>query len=167
MADARRAIRHRISEMAEPLSRSARALSHVFSDAPIERLEPVRQIEDETEATRFLYTLLHDYLSANARLDDTELRTLLADTPMGDTTMQTLASIVVPATLRVGRASARQRRRGLLRGRCRAEARPTRKVAGTTVEAAPSKPSYPQGWATAAAAHRQRPARREIRACRR
>jgi hypothetical protein len=70
------------------------ALRHIFSDEPIARLREfldlIRQIEDENEATRILYTLLHYYLSANARLDDGELRTLLAATPLGDTTMQTL-----------------------------------------------------------------------------
>jgi predicted transposase/invertase (TIGR01784 family) len=70
------------------------ALRHIFSDQPVERLREllalIRQIEDQSEATRILYTLLHYYLSASSSLDDNELRTLLAATPMGDTTMQTL-----------------------------------------------------------------------------
>jgi predicted transposase YdaD len=70
------------------------ALRHVFSKEPIEPLREllglIRQIEDETEATRILYTLLHYYLCASTRLDDRSLRTLLSETPMGEATMQTL-----------------------------------------------------------------------------
>jgi predicted transposase/invertase (TIGR01784 family) len=70
------------------------ALRHIFNEQPVlrlrELLELIRRIEDQTEATRILHTLLHYYLSASTRLDDTELRTLLAESPLGDTAMQTL-----------------------------------------------------------------------------
>lgn len=70
------------------------ALRHIFSDQPIARLGEllalIRQIEDQTEATRILYTLLHYYLTASTALDEGALRHLLAQTPMGETTMQTL-----------------------------------------------------------------------------
>jgi hypothetical protein len=45
--------------------------------------------EDQREATPILYTLLLDSLSASTRRDDIALRTLLAETPLGDTAMQT------------------------------------------------------------------------------
>jgi hypothetical protein len=53
--------------------------------------ELVADIEDQSEATRILYTLLTHFLSASARLDEGELPTLLTETPIGETAMQTLA----------------------------------------------------------------------------
>jgi hypothetical protein len=69
------------------------ALRHIFSDAPAERLrellELIRQIEDVTAATEILYALLHYYVQASGRLDERDVRTLLAEMPMGETLMQT------------------------------------------------------------------------------
>jgi predicted transposase/invertase (TIGR01784 family) len=71
------------------------ALRHIWSHEPIARLreliEPIAEIEDQSEATRILYTLLTYFLSASAHLDEGELRTLLLETPIGETAMQTLA----------------------------------------------------------------------------
>lgn len=71
------------------------ALRSVWSRQPIARLrellELIRQIEDQTEATRILYTLLVYFTSASGHLEEGEVRTLLNETPLGETVMQTLA----------------------------------------------------------------------------
>jgi predicted transposase YdaD len=69
------------------------ALRHVFSAEPVERLREllalIAQIRDLDEATEIVYALLHYYVQANSRLDEQEVRTLLHETPFGETLMQT------------------------------------------------------------------------------
>jgi hypothetical protein len=71
------------------------ALRHIWNEEPVARLRElidlIARIEDQTEATRILYTLLTYYLSASGNLKEGELRTLLTQTPMGENAMQTLA----------------------------------------------------------------------------
>ncbi len=69
------------------------ALRHIFSDAPAERLREllrlIAQIEDSSAATEILYVLLRYYIQASGRLDERDVRALLAETPGGETLMQT------------------------------------------------------------------------------
>jgi predicted transposase YdaD len=54
-----------------------------------ELLALIAQIRDLDEATEIVYALLHYYVQANSRLDEQEVRTLLHETPFGETLMQT------------------------------------------------------------------------------
>ncbi len=69
------------------------ALRHIFSDAPAERprelLALIRQIDDLTAATEILHVLLSYCVQGSGRLDERDVRALLAEMPMGDTLMQT------------------------------------------------------------------------------
>ncbi|MGV0951891.1 MAG: Rpn family recombination-promoting nuclease/putative transposase [Azonexus sp.] len=69
------------------------AMRHIYSKEPVEPLREllalIRQIGDQTQATEILSTLLRYYVQANIRLDEERVRTLLSETPVGDTTMQT------------------------------------------------------------------------------
>ena len=71
------------------------ALHSIWSERPIPRLreliELIQQIEDQTEATQILYTLLVYFTSASGHLEEGEVRTLLNETPIGASVMQTLA----------------------------------------------------------------------------
>jgi phage host-nuclease inhibitor protein Gam len=69
------------------------AMRHIYSKEPAQPLREllalIRQIGDQTQATEILSTLLRYYVQANTRLDEGKVRTLLSETPVGDTTMQT------------------------------------------------------------------------------
>ena len=69
------------------------ALRHIFSKEPAVPLRAllalIRQIGDQTQATEILATLLRYSVQTNTRLDEEKVRTLLQETPSGDTVMQT------------------------------------------------------------------------------
>ena len=69
------------------------ALRYVFAEQPVERLREllalIAQIEDQSEATRILYTLLRYYVQANRRVGEVEIRALVNELPNGETLMQT------------------------------------------------------------------------------
>ncbi len=68
-------------------------MRRIYSKEPVEPLRAllalIRRIGDQTQATEILSTLLHCYVQANTRLDEERVRTLLSETPVGDTAMQT------------------------------------------------------------------------------
>jgi hypothetical protein len=69
------------------------ALRYVFAEQPVERLREllalIAQIEDQSETTRILHTLLRYYVQANRRVGEVEIRALVNELPNGETLMQT------------------------------------------------------------------------------
>jgi predicted transposase/invertase (TIGR01784 family) len=69
------------------------ALRHIYSKEPVGRLRElltlIQQIGDQTLATEILSTLLRYYVQGNTRLDEARVRTLLSETPSGETIMHT------------------------------------------------------------------------------
>jgi hypothetical protein len=73
------------------------ALRYIHTDQPVERLrEPLAlmgQIEDQSEATRILHTLLRYYANANPALDRKGIGTIVNEIPNGEVTMPTLSEL--------------------------------------------------------------------------
>jgi predicted transposase YdaD len=69
------------------------AMRHIFSKEPDRRLREflvlIREIRDLDLATEILHVLLRYYVQGNPRMDETKVRGVLADTPDGDSAMQT------------------------------------------------------------------------------
>ena len=88
------------------------ALRHIYSKDPAgplrELLFLIRQIGDQTQATEILSTLLRYYVQANRRLDEEKVRTLLKETPNGDTTMQTFIDRYIEQGRQEGRQEGQQ-----------------------------------------------------------
>jgi hypothetical protein len=67
-------------------------LRYVFTDQPVERLREllglIAKVEDQSEATRILHTLLRYYALAKPRLKEPTVRALVYEIPNGEALMQ-------------------------------------------------------------------------------